>query len=122
MPRFKRLPVGVVWKLGERGASSGVVFVTGPWFKSMRPVAKSPRVAEKCDIDIHSLTHLCAVASINSSSHGVFGQGLLCPNSVYATLGPEVQEQISRSGGHFVAKPPVLSSQASLVLIDPLKS
>ncbi|GFS52694.1 hypothetical protein TNCV_45611 [Trichonephila clavipes] len=39
------------------------------------------------------------------------------PNSVYATLGPEVYEQMFRSGGQSDAKPSVLSSQASLVLI-----
>ncbi|GFW45287.1 hypothetical protein TNCV_4733951 [Trichonephila clavipes] len=39
------------------------------------------------------------------------------PNSVYPTLGPEVYEQMFRSGGQSDAKPPVLSSHASLVLI-----
>ncbi|GFS85595.1 hypothetical protein TNCV_2794331 [Trichonephila clavipes] len=39
------------------------------------------------------------------------------PNSVYVTLGPEVYEQIFRSGGQPDVEPPVLSSQASLVLI-----
>ncbi|GFS56756.1 hypothetical protein TNCV_2221901 [Trichonephila clavipes] len=38
------------------------------------------------------------------------------PNSVYATLGPEVHEQMFQSGGQS-AKPPVLSSQARLVII-----
>ncbi|GFW56804.1 hypothetical protein TNCV_160341 [Trichonephila clavipes] len=37
--------------------------------------------------------------------------------SVHVTLGPEVYEQIFRSGGQSDAKPPVLRSQASLVLI-----
>ncbi|GFX24435.1 hypothetical protein TNCV_992501 [Trichonephila clavipes] len=39
------------------------------------------------------------------------------PNSVYVDLGPEVHEQIFQSGSQSDAKPPVLSSQASLVLI-----
>ncbi|GFV93604.1 hypothetical protein TNCV_1989161 [Trichonephila clavipes] len=39
------------------------------------------------------------------------------PISVYVTLGPEVHEQMFRSGGQSDAKPPVLSSQASLVFI-----
>ncbi|GFT46789.1 hypothetical protein TNCV_1317231 [Trichonephila clavipes] len=39
------------------------------------------------------------------------------PNSVYAPLGPEVHEQMFRSGGQSDVEPPVLSSQASLVLI-----
>ncbi|GBM98795.1 hypothetical protein AVEN_65114-1, partial [Araneus ventricosus] len=29
----KRPPAGVVWKLGERSASSGIVLVIGPRFK-----------------------------------------------------------------------------------------
>ncbi|GFW37998.1 uncharacterized protein TNCV_4631991 [Trichonephila clavipes] len=41
----------------EGGASSGVVLVTKPWFKMTRSVAKSPRVSEQCDINIHSFTH-----------------------------------------------------------------
>ncbi|GFT49360.1 hypothetical protein TNCV_4583291 [Trichonephila clavipes] len=40
----------------RRGASSGVVLVTCPWFKITRSIAKSPRVAEQCDVNIHSLT------------------------------------------------------------------
>ncbi|GFX99875.1 uncharacterized protein TNCV_259121 [Trichonephila clavipes] len=40
-------------------------------------------------------------------------------NSVYATLGPEVHEQMFRSGGQSDTKPPVLSFQASLVLVYP---
>ncbi|GFV55537.1 hypothetical protein TNCV_2573771 [Trichonephila clavipes] len=39
------------------------------------------------------------------------------PNSVYATLDPEVHEQMFRSSGQSDAKHPVLSSQESLVLI-----
>ncbi|GFS65693.1 hypothetical protein TNCV_3853431 [Trichonephila clavipes] len=39
---------------GEEGASSGVVHVTGSWFKIAWSVAKSPRVAEQCDVNIHS--------------------------------------------------------------------
>ncbi|GFX59812.1 hypothetical protein TNCV_1778511 [Trichonephila clavipes] len=39
------------------------------------------------------------------------------PNSVHATLGSEVHEQMFLSGGQLDMKPPVLSSQASLVLI-----
>ncbi|GFX39479.1 hypothetical protein TNCV_2668411 [Trichonephila clavipes] len=40
----------------SRGAISGVVLVTRPWFKITRSVAKSPRAAEQCDVIIHSLT------------------------------------------------------------------
>ncbi|GFU92613.1 hypothetical protein TNCV_4795411 [Trichonephila clavipes] len=39
------------------------------------------------------------------------------PNSVYATLGLDVHEQIFRSDGQLDAKLPALSSQASLILI-----
>ncbi|GFX86803.1 uncharacterized protein TNCV_3750761 [Trichonephila clavipes] len=39
------------------------------------------------------------------------------PISVYITLDPEVHDQMCRSGGQSDAKPPVLSSQASLVLL-----
>ncbi|GFU67175.1 uncharacterized protein TNCV_3676101 [Trichonephila clavipes] len=46
---------GVVASRG--GASSGVVHVTSPWFKITWSVAKSPRVAEQCDVNIYSLTH-----------------------------------------------------------------
>ncbi|GFX73519.1 uncharacterized protein TNCV_2342241 [Trichonephila clavipes] len=38
-------------------------------------------------------------------------------NSVYVTLGSEVHEQMFRSNGQSDTKPPVLSSQTSLVLI-----
>ncbi|GFX55215.1 hypothetical protein TNCV_1156721 [Trichonephila clavipes] len=37
-----------------------------------------------------------------------------CGQLSYATFGPEVHEQMFRSGGQSDAKPPVLSSQASL--------
>ncbi|GFV76655.1 hypothetical protein TNCV_4728751 [Trichonephila clavipes] len=37
-------------------ASSGVVHVTRPWFKITWSVAISLRVAEQCDVNIHSLT------------------------------------------------------------------
>ncbi|GFU82057.1 uncharacterized protein TNCV_517371 [Trichonephila clavipes] len=40
----------------RRGASSGVVLVTIPWFKMTRSVAKTPREAEQCDFNILSLT------------------------------------------------------------------
>ncbi|GFS73855.1 uncharacterized protein TNCV_1458801 [Trichonephila clavipes] len=40
------------------GASSGFVLVTRPWFKMTRSVAKIPPVAEQCDANLHSLTHL----------------------------------------------------------------
>ncbi|GFT46768.1 uncharacterized protein TNCV_1317111 [Trichonephila clavipes] len=43
---------GVVVRRG--GASSGVVHVTWPWFKITWSVAKSPRVAEQCDVNIQS--------------------------------------------------------------------
>ncbi|GFU68727.1 uncharacterized protein TNCV_4400051 [Trichonephila clavipes] len=43
---------GVVVRRG--GASSGVVHVT-PWFKITWSVAKSPRVAEQCDVNIQSI-------------------------------------------------------------------
>ncbi|GFX04488.1 uncharacterized protein TNCV_900181 [Trichonephila clavipes] len=46
---------GVVVRRG--GGSSGVVHVTGPWFKITWSVAKSPRAAVQCDVNIHSLTH-----------------------------------------------------------------
>ncbi|GFU55711.1 uncharacterized protein TNCV_1650111 [Trichonephila clavipes] len=39
------------------GANSGVVHVTCPWFKITWSVAKSPPVAEQCDVNIRSLTH-----------------------------------------------------------------
>ncbi|GFT00808.1 uncharacterized protein TNCV_3114711 [Trichonephila clavipes] len=45
---------GVVVRI--RGASSGVVHVTCPWFKITWSIAKSPRVAEHCDVNIHSLS------------------------------------------------------------------
>ncbi|GFV40353.1 hypothetical protein TNCV_4092171 [Trichonephila clavipes] len=40
----------------EGGASSGVVLVTLPWFKITRSVSKSPRLAEQCEVNNHSLT------------------------------------------------------------------
>ncbi|GFV84256.1 uncharacterized protein TNCV_3039161 [Trichonephila clavipes] len=43
---------GVVVRRGD--ASSGVVLVSGPWFKITSFVAKSPCIAEQCDVIIHS--------------------------------------------------------------------
>ncbi|GFX94228.1 hypothetical protein TNCV_4292731 [Trichonephila clavipes] len=48
---------------------SGVVVKRGqlkyrprqPWFKITRSVSKSPRVAEQCDVNIHSLDHECSL-------------------------------------------------------------
>ncbi|GFW32827.1 uncharacterized protein TNCV_1773961 [Trichonephila clavipes] len=48
---------------------SGVVVKRGqlkyrprqPWFKITRSVSKSPRVAEQCDVNIHSLVHECSL-------------------------------------------------------------
>ncbi|GFV67753.1 transposable element Tcb1 transposase [Trichonephila clavipes] len=40
-----------------------------------------------------------------------------CTLTVYVSLAPEVHGQMFRSGGQSDVKPPVLSSQASLVLI-----
>ncbi|GFU32976.1 uncharacterized protein TNCV_4155621 [Trichonephila clavipes] len=42
----------------RRGASSGVVHVSRPWFKITWSVAKSPRVAEQCDVNIQSINQL----------------------------------------------------------------
>ncbi|GFY20097.1 uncharacterized protein TNCV_2147901 [Trichonephila clavipes] len=42
------------------GASSDVILVTWPWFKITRYVVKCARVAEQCDVNIHSLTRLRA--------------------------------------------------------------
>ncbi|GFT91295.1 uncharacterized protein TNCV_2168821 [Trichonephila clavipes] len=39
------------------GDSSCVVHVTLPWFEITCSVAKIPRVAKQCDVNIHSLTH-----------------------------------------------------------------
>ncbi|GFU44309.1 organic cation transporter protein [Trichonephila clavipes] len=36
-------PIGLVWKLGDMGSSSGIVLVTSPWFKIMRVIPESPR-------------------------------------------------------------------------------
>ncbi|GFU25466.1 uncharacterized protein TNCV_3620811 [Trichonephila clavipes] len=44
---------GVVVRRG--GASSGVTLVICPCFKITRSITKSPRVAEHCDVNIHSL-------------------------------------------------------------------
>ncbi|GFY15759.1 uncharacterized protein TNCV_1284041 [Trichonephila clavipes] len=32
-----------------------------PWFKITRSISKSPRVAEQCDVNIHSLDHECSL-------------------------------------------------------------
>ncbi|GFY31701.1 hypothetical protein TNCV_4200121 [Trichonephila clavipes] len=50
---LKRPPAGVVWWLGEGDASSGVAHDTCPWFKTTWSVAKRPRAAEQCDVNIH---------------------------------------------------------------------
>ncbi|GFY20601.1 uncharacterized protein TNCV_1118351 [Trichonephila clavipes] len=46
---------GVVVRRGG-GTSSGVVHVTSLWFKTTGFLAKNPRVAEQCDVNIHSLS------------------------------------------------------------------
>ncbi|GFW06851.1 hypothetical protein TNCV_3289501 [Trichonephila clavipes] len=57
----RRIPseVGVIKAregTGEEGVISGVVLITRPWFKIARSVVKSPQVAERGDVNIHSLT------------------------------------------------------------------
>ncbi|GFW75520.1 uncharacterized protein TNCV_4427031 [Trichonephila clavipes] len=47
---------GVVVRRG--GASSGVFHVTSSRLKITWSVAKSPRVAEQCDVNIHSLSRV----------------------------------------------------------------
>ncbi|GFW28017.1 uncharacterized protein TNCV_768971 [Trichonephila clavipes] len=59
----------------RRGGCSGVVHVTLPWFKITWSVAKSPRVAEQCDVNINSLTHRqqfegCGSPVVKVSNHG----------------------------------------------------
>ncbi|GFU64578.1 uncharacterized protein TNCV_305171 [Trichonephila clavipes] len=57
---------GVVVRRG--GASSGVFPVAWLWFKITWSVAKSPSVAEQCDVNIHPLTPQCPfLADINST-------------------------------------------------------
>ncbi|GFW21180.1 zonadhesin [Trichonephila clavipes] len=41
------------------GSSSGVILVTWPLFKFTRSVAKSIRIAEQSNVNIHSITHSC---------------------------------------------------------------
>ncbi|GFU97181.1 uncharacterized protein TNCV_3308851 [Trichonephila clavipes] len=43
------------WCGRRGGGSSGVFHVTSPWFKITWSVAKSPRVAEQCDVSIQSI-------------------------------------------------------------------
>ncbi|GFY04620.1 protein tyrosine phosphatase type IVA 1 [Trichonephila clavipes] len=40
----------------RKGASSGVILVTLPWFKMTRSIAKSSCAVEQCNVNIHSLT------------------------------------------------------------------
>ncbi|GFS89155.1 uncharacterized protein TNCV_1259031 [Trichonephila clavipes] len=57
---------GVVVRRG--GASSGVVHVTCRWFKITWSVAKSPRAAEQCDVNIQSINRLF-FSKLSTSSH-----------------------------------------------------
>ncbi|GFW99788.1 uncharacterized protein TNCV_3420171 [Trichonephila clavipes] len=50
---------GVVVRRG--GVSSGVFLITSPWFKITRSIAKSPRVAEQCDVNIQSINLLLQI-------------------------------------------------------------
>ncbi|GFU95787.1 uncharacterized protein TNCV_4903791 [Trichonephila clavipes] len=50
----------------REGASSCVVHVTRAWFKNKWSITKSPRVAEQCDVNIHSLTPILFVYSTNT--------------------------------------------------------
>ncbi|GFY21031.1 uncharacterized protein TNCV_3990751 [Trichonephila clavipes] len=47
---------GVVVRRGY--ANSGVIHVTWPWLKITCSVTQSPRVAEQCDVIIHSLIRI----------------------------------------------------------------
>ncbi|GFW18468.1 uncharacterized protein TNCV_1184951 [Trichonephila clavipes] len=60
---------GVVVRRG--GASSGVVHVTLPWFKITWSVAKSPRAAEQCDVNIQSINQSQQESQYNTyKEHG----------------------------------------------------
>ncbi|GFW31560.1 hypothetical protein TNCV_4419951 [Trichonephila clavipes] len=65
--KLKRPLGGVVVRRG--GANSGVVLVTLPWLKMTRSVAKSPRVADQCNVNILSLTRT-HIGSVTGSSPG----------------------------------------------------
>ncbi|GFT00908.1 hypothetical protein TNCV_4053581 [Trichonephila clavipes] len=69
MSRLKRPPIGVEVRRG--GAGSGVILFPGLWFLITRSIDKSPRVVEKCDVNIESLTicpfvNLMVIASIDA--------------------------------------------------------
>ncbi|GFU67616.1 putative transposable element [Trichonephila clavipes] len=58
--QYGYLGTSIIWQYGcdednESGVSSGAVHVTRPQSKITWSVAKSPRVAEQCDVNIHSL-------------------------------------------------------------------
>ncbi|GFV45693.1 hypothetical protein TNCV_1969941 [Trichonephila clavipes] len=65
------LPIDVVWKFREEGASSGVLLVTWPWFNITRFVTNSHRVAVQCDVTKHCFTPEFAsdVVSVESWWH-----------------------------------------------------
>ncbi|GFX97273.1 transposable element Tc1 transposase [Trichonephila clavipes] len=65
------------------GASTGVVHVTRPWFKMTWSVAKSPRVAEQCGVNIHSFFADSCTSLITTLrlflSDTIFSEGNLQP-------------------------------------------
>ncbi|GFT49668.1 hypothetical protein TNCV_3368061 [Trichonephila clavipes] len=50
--KLKHAPVGVMWKLIQMIARSGVILVAGLRFKITRSVTNSSRAALKCDVNI----------------------------------------------------------------------
>ncbi|GFX90003.1 hypothetical protein TNCV_887011 [Trichonephila clavipes] len=63
------------------------------------------------------VVHVLTMVQNDEWLNSPLGSRPTVPNSVYATMGSEVHEQMFRSGGQCDAKPPVLSLQKSLVLI-----
>ncbi|GFV78825.1 hypothetical protein TNCV_4079251 [Trichonephila clavipes] len=101
-------------------ASSGVVLVTSPWFKITRSVAKSPHVAEQCDVSIHSLTQACycmhdLLILIRS---GVFGR-----NSDDAfPARPKLPENWRTGGSDFVKSGTVFPNVSTITSSLPYKT
>ncbi|GFU59310.1 uncharacterized protein TNCV_4198321 [Trichonephila clavipes] len=76
-----------MFRSGEGCASLGVVHVTWPWFKITWSVTKSPRVAEQCDVDIHSLTQNDRIWCVDAPSTSAIVEHRQYPKSVMAWSG-----------------------------------
>ncbi|GFT01838.1 hypothetical protein TNCV_4206131 [Trichonephila clavipes] len=70
-------------------------------------VAKSPRVAEECDVNIYSFTHPSRLGPWYWNGYVAQQPMKARAYCAHPSIRAEVYEQMSRSGGQSEARPPV---------------